>query len=1089
MPIIAELYGELHRLYDLVMQQADEFRERVARSEMTPEDERLLAEQYRSRFGTGPFFFTPSALRESTVTGWQPQQETMDIGSAIVAGAIHMAGGAVPAGSCAYGMSLICSQTLSLHLSQTFQMTLRNPLSSEKYDELYAVARKLRFKDESLGLEFEVALVSRSDLPELVEMGSPGIMVHGHAFVVEDFFVDLDESTRLAFLTLVGVHEYGESIFGDHHQATLLEFAVAKHMGILDEYLKFLKARALVKFRDVVVYRLKDMMEGQLKEEHINVSSEAFEADLPPPEDASMRAARALADGFRMPPELRQLYKGVDQEDLALIGKKVAKWIKYITIFEQMDAFFNRALSDVGTALVDAVKEEKADAKSIAVAVRVAMFASLGVVSQEMDDGLLEMKNLGHDVKKELFKKFMAELKATVAEAVAGKPYEKEVMSDPIFGMEIDGILKLAKADSEIWRELGFELKLTEGRGEEEDGSRDPSDDFTATLEQGTIEGLRRLAWEEALSAGAGVDSQRRAMKSFVEEVKARSEIISFLQLNIRQLLFQPWPGEVKRYNRESFLDEQDFAVYLAANIVNQAKYLFWQHHVKAEDVDRVLDLLDAQIEGVMPAVWEMAGRIVGFGSVPFRNVKGYIMATVRALMHDGNFSHEKEIEGLNAQLMNLSLRYDSPSADAYQRARIEKAIEIFAKAYSSNPVFLEQLTGESPLLAREVAHETAAWPFEPDDIDQIVLKWIQKGGGWPRLGYMLREAVVRFSESMILSVAASYPERARLLGQLINFETARIRRFASTSISRLLGVSSMTAEENIPDFGIDAARLIEMQGRKGASVANTEVLPESAETVARTIYNAQEISFIVRFSSSHILARVPGDVATRLEAAGLNGAADPVGSRREAVRILKTVLDYYAGQRGQMIEMDPDIEEGLARIEELFEWNKDALEGGPAENGVNEQSRLLYEFDYGEEPATPRGNGGGNVPGPMAARYYDPARVPPSMAEASSDGTVAMNRQPSVWDVMGFGANAPFYRSTPSTVAGIVEDTGETSGGAFEGSAGQLAGAGGTGASHQRVARQQVAGARIMVQTRLHASLPVVTPAMAPIRTTLGRL
>ncbi len=137
----------------------------------------------------------------------------------------------------------------------------------------------------------------------------------------------------------------------------------------------------------------------------------------------------------------------------------------------------------------------------------------------------------------------------------------------------------------------------------------------------------------------------------------------------------------------------------------------------------------------------------------------------------------------------------------------------------------------------------------------------------------------------------------------------------------------------------------------------------------------------------------------------------------------------------------------------------------------------------------------GGQGSGPASAHFFEnPASAHMTMA----DDPTSIDAFRAGIDAVGLvggassSTNRPFYRSGPSTdstVTGMVEDTGETSGGAFEGGAGQLAGAGGTGTSHQRVAQRQVAGARTMVQTRAHASLPVVTPAMAPIRSTLGRL
>ena len=97
-------------------------------------------------------------------------------------------------------------------------------------------------------------------------------------------------------------------------------------------------------------------------------------------------------------------------------------------------------------------------------------------------------------------------------------------------------------------------------------------------------------------------------------------------------------------------------------------------------------------------------------------------------------------------------------------------------------------------------------------------------------------------------------------------------------------------------------------------------------EVAVRSIYTAEEMAAWTLFSFGYIVNSVPGNIAWRLEQAGWNAAADPAGSRRIAVGLLKDILDYYDGYKMQGVVFDEDIENGLYQIRRFYEWNKDAL-------------------------------------------------------------------------------------------------------------------------------------------------------------------
>lgn len=200
--------------------------------------------------------------------------------------------------------SLRQEHRLEQKLQQSIQLSLQDPYSG--MCAIYAQAQKKTYNKH--GMQFEYACVKRSEVPLIVAMGSAGMRWGDMIFVVEDYFPDSGTRPgfREQFNELVAVHEFGERLWSNHHQASMLEFAIAQKEGILEEYLDFLKGRYLLKFRDVVYERmLPELCEklGLKEDEHL--PADVSDVD----EDNTHRiAAEHWRDGFNWPENLYKTY-------------------------------------------------------------------------------------------------------------------------------------------------------------------------------------------------------------------------------------------------------------------------------------------------------------------------------------------------------------------------------------------------------------------------------------------------------------------------------------------------------------------------------------------------------------------------------------------------------------------------------------------------------------------------------------------------------------------------------------------------------------------------------------------------------------
>jgi len=246
------------------------------------------------------------------------------------------------------GIRLGQEQVLAQRLEQRLQQTLTLGSIADEFARVYEEATKREYQKH--GMTFTYAEVSRRDMPYLIAIGSAGMRFGDMLFVVGDFFPDIDADTRSKVNEMIAVHEYGERVFNDHHEASQLEFAVAQADGFLEKYLEFLSDKYLLKFRDVAGHRMLPRLQEKMKRGAVKIKqSDDLPLQTVLAEDDSVRSARALRAGFQWPAELLARYgrdisrdAGTKEEEA-----KVQEWAKVITDNQQIGAQLSAAVDAV----------------------------------------------------------------------------------------------------------------------------------------------------------------------------------------------------------------------------------------------------------------------------------------------------------------------------------------------------------------------------------------------------------------------------------------------------------------------------------------------------------------------------------------------------------------------------------------------------------------------------------------------------------------------------------------------------------------------------------------------------------------------
>lgn len=269
---------------------------------------------------------------------------------------------ALPAGLAALELSMRTQLTQSLSMTSLDKTARR----------VYAAAEKRRYQKH--GLDFEYAVVTREEIPYLLEIGSAGLCIGSrdpvsgemriHRFVMEEFIRDprITAEERAKIVELIAVHEYGESIFENHDRASLLEFAVAEREGFLERYLEIMSTCYNLKFRDISLRQMKEVLREVGAEMGIEVKGngnggETAEVGAPEEVPSSVAEATRLADSFRWPPELLERYRESLSRTEEEEREKVEDWARYVIVSEQVAAALHRASAEAVAAAERVVAE------------------------------------------------------------------------------------------------------------------------------------------------------------------------------------------------------------------------------------------------------------------------------------------------------------------------------------------------------------------------------------------------------------------------------------------------------------------------------------------------------------------------------------------------------------------------------------------------------------------------------------------------------------------------------------------------------------------------------------------------------------
>jgi len=582
------LRAQARDLADLLHDQAG-IRSSIDAGELSHEQLDLLKDAFRLRFGDDPGRF-PNALHRTSndiaFEGWLSHADRA--GEHVLSGARTMAAphrkGDLSADAWLESAGFMMGMRLELRqqLEIVHQIKIKSPQSY--YEDLYDSAPKLRFTD--YGLDFEVAMAGRLDAPEFVRLGSAGFYTYGNAFVIEDYFVDLDDETRDKFTRIIAVHEYGESIFqghpaGAHHMASRLELAIAERMGALNEYMEFLDSKYALKFRDVALHRLEPLIKEALKEEGVEYDS-VEDAPQAFPSDSSARTALSIAEGFEIPKHITERYGDIDKEDMEALEERLQDWAKYVTALEQTKSFYSKAVDSTYEALRDFIRDHRgASAVAIARELRLALFKALGALQYDLDNHL-EGELLEDDLRESLFDGMMAELWDQITEMPGLLTSRYSASDDPIFKASLKEVEGLARADYAIWDSAGLTLRLANGWSD----SKEITDAGRAEIyrEQARIDGMRRAVWESFspnLSASAdSLDREIAAIESQQELGEALRKILNDLEHRISKR------AEMLDLDEDNFYDDGELMFYLQSIIQELTTLVLKNHSDELDELD-----------------------------------------------------------------------------------------------------------------------------------------------------------------------------------------------------------------------------------------------------------------------------------------------------------------------------------------------------------------------------------------------------------------------------------------------------------------------------------------------------------------------
>lgn len=287
-------------------------------------------------------------------------------------------------------MSMEMKMVLRQSQQIKIELTLPDPLSG--FANLYERAEKRQYRKH--GLDFEYAVLKRSQLPYVDN--SPGLSFNGMAFVVEDVIVgpEISAQQQAKIVELIAVHEYGEAVFGDHHQASLLEFEVARREGFLEEYLSIMERRCFLKFRDIALNRMGNELLEACATRDMNFQTAASEIEeYRAEENHSVLQAAALRDAFRWPEELFHRYRHALDEDVDKARQEIENWADRMMVNEQARTHLDLAAQHGSELFEGALKANRSLDHSVLEAIA-AFYETFGNYVRESKEGLWNSEHI-----------------------------------------------------------------------------------------------------------------------------------------------------------------------------------------------------------------------------------------------------------------------------------------------------------------------------------------------------------------------------------------------------------------------------------------------------------------------------------------------------------------------------------------------------------------------------------------------------------------------------------------------------------------------------------------------------------------------
>ncbi|MBU0976162.1 hypothetical protein KJ918_05150, partial [Patescibacteria group bacterium] len=164
-----------------------------------------------------------------------------------------------------------------------------------------------------------------------------------------------EEFTPEEYLEYVAIHERGHELLGDHHQATLLEFAIAAKEGKTKKYIKFLEKYNPQKFANVITYvnkRLPKKIEDSQGYSEYKQKQGLLE---------EYKMAKEMVDSFEWPKELvliLYIYERLNKEAeqllesaFRIIGYEVENWSPakgtFVDFAKHLNSLLTNAIEEI----------------------------------------------------------------------------------------------------------------------------------------------------------------------------------------------------------------------------------------------------------------------------------------------------------------------------------------------------------------------------------------------------------------------------------------------------------------------------------------------------------------------------------------------------------------------------------------------------------------------------------------------------------------------------------------------------------------------------------------------------------------------